>query len=122
MEEYNKVLKSKQLKKLFFCSKNKNIYELLREYKNFFDMYSYIVRPEKNGKNIILDKIYYHDYVSISLSAIWWKQNNYLNYEKISVKENISIKKISKVNYKQLKYNLLLKIYRYIIKNKIMMI
>ena len=122
LEEFNGVLKDRIYNKLLCDTENKEIKEILREYKKFCDLYSYIVKPEKIGNNLVLNKIYYHDYVSFSLSAIYWKVNRFLNYEKISVQEESGINNISRINYKQLKYRLLAKIYWYVIKNKIMMI
>ena len=82
----------------------------------------YIVKPEKNGNKLILNKFFFENKIEISLNAIAWFKNNYLTYKSYQSKFIIQANEIQNYSYHKLKIILLSDIYKQVIKNNIMMI
>lgn len=72
-------------------------YKELEVLKKQFDLLDIKFRFEKSGKNIIFNILQKERNFIISLQGIFWKSDNWLNYEIIKVEREISSNKIRNI-------------------------
>ncbi len=96
-----------------------SVYEL-NLLKQIVNLSEYLVKFEKSGKHIIIQKFIFGYYIKYSLTARFWDKSNYIKYHKIN--STLKVKKGENCSIKEIKTKLLCDIYRQIIKNHIMMI
>ncbi len=92
----------------------------IKELKHITDLYSYIVRLHKESGKVIIDRIYFKNYILCSLYAFVWKNDDYKNYEKIT--EYIKVQNSEVINNCSIRNKLIFRIYMQVIKNKIKML
>lgn len=101
---------------------NKNYPDLdeIKKLKSITDLYSYNIRPEKEAGKLIIDKIYFKDYILYSLSAIVWQKNNLAKYKKIT--EYSKVWDLEQINPSKIRNKLIFQLYMRVIKNEIKML
>ena len=83
---------------------NKNYPDLdeIKKLKSITDLYSYNIRPEKEAGKLIIDKIYFKDYILYSLSAIVCQKDNLAKYKKIT-EYTKELRQLYKIIYEHVK-------------------
>lgn len=101
---------------------NKNYPDLdeIKKLKSITDLYSYNIRPEKEAGKLIIDKIYFKDYILYSLSAIVWQKDNLSKYKKIT--EYLKVWDLEQINPSKIRNKLIFQLYMRVIKNEIKML
>lgn len=101
---------------------NKNYPDLdeIKKLKSITDLYSYNIRPEKEAGKLIIDKIYFKDYILYSLSAIVWQKDNLSKYKKIT--EYLKGWDLEQINPSKIRNKLIFQLYMRVIKNEIKML
>ena len=101
---------------------NKNYPDLdeIKKLKSITDLYSYNIRPEKEAGKLIIDKIYFKDYILYSLSAIVWQKDNLAKYKKII--EYLKVWDLEQINPSKIRNKLIFQLYMRVIKNEIKML
>ena len=101
---------------------NKNYPDLdeIKKLKSITDLYSYNIRPEKEAGKLIIDKIYFKDYILYSLSAIVWQKDNLAKYKKII--EYLKVWDLEQINSSKIRNKLIFQLYMRVIKNEIKML
>ena len=94
----------------------------LKKMKELTDLYGYIIKPEKSSNKIILHKIFYDNYVQISLYAFVWNVKSYKDYLRYKAQINIEVRKLRVLNYNKIKTVLLEDIFKQVIKNNILLL
>ncbi len=92
----------------------------LKKYKEIANAESYIIKLERNGSKIILDRLFTKETVLITVSALYWSINDYKNYKKI--KASILLKLPLNIDNREIIKILRDKIYEEVIKKAIMML
>ena len=77
----------------------------LKKMKELTDLYGYIIKPEKSSNKIILHKIFYDNYVQISLCAFVWDIKSYKRYERYKAQINIEIREFMFLNNNKINFN-----------------
>ncbi len=99
----------------------KNLYKVAK-YKQITELFSFVIKVEKNINLPIINKIFTEQYKILSLNAAYWNKNNPEKYYRISSSININTNDIKEFDIKKIRKQLVDNIYKEIIKKEIMMI
>lgn len=104
--------------------KNKKLENLYKSnhLKEIINLYSFIIKIEKNGNIPITTKILKEESIIIFMNAIIWETKNPIEFQKITGKLIVSSEEIKNTSAKEIRKKLIDNIYKQVIKNKIMMI
>ncbi len=94
----------------------------IKEYKRITDLYSFIIKADKTGREICTYKFYNKTELIIELRATVWQINRWREYKRYISRIKIPINKINNYNQAEIKRYLTKELYKQVIKNNKLMI